>query len=479
VTPEPDTSAGTAPPVSKTRRVLRPQNQGSFRAVLGNYPFLRLWIAQAVSQTANSMVDFSLLLRVGEAVDFHEVSQANTAVSFVILAFSLPAVVFGPIAGAVADRMSRRTLMIITNIVRAALVLLFLLVQPSWPVQIALASYYSISFLFGAAGQFFMPAQGASIPALVPRDQLTTANALFNLTFTATQLLGFAILGPLLSQALGVDTLFMVTMAAFIISALLTVWLPPMPLPKRLSQDEPAHLFRRIWADIREGLDYIKQDPILIKSIAYLTFATTIFMLIAALAPNFVATVVGLPPSDIGYLVAPGGFGVIVGVVIVPRLVRRFPREALIDWAVVVGGLSLLLLALSRAILTTILMPAEVPRMLEVVVAGLLAAVLGVCNALVLVPSQTILQERSHEHIRARVYATFFTVTSVVSFIPIFFAAAAADILGVVTVLTGVAILLIVVGSYGLVRARRNQQLRHLRVRTRHRQGPEAVPPAG
>ena len=462
------------------RRVLRPRQHGSFRAVLGNYAFLRLWIAQAVSQTANSMVDFSLLLRVGQTVAFHEVAQANTAVSFVILAFSLPAVIFGPIAGAVADRMSRRNLMVITNVARAALVVLFLLVQPTWPVQIALASYYIVSFLFGAVGQFFMPAQGASIPALVPRDQLTAANALFNLTFTATQLLGFAILGPLLSQALGVDMLFIVTMIAFVISALLTLWLPAMPIsPRVVNVVQRVSAIRRVWSDIREGLVYIKQDAILTKAIAYLTFATTIFMLIAALAPNFIATVVGLPPGDIGYLVAPAGIGVIVGVVIVPRLSSRFRRDALIDWAVVVGGLSLLLLSLSRAILSRLLAPAAVPLMLEIVVAGTLAAILGICNALVLVPSQTILQERSHEHIRARVYATFFTITSVVSFIPIFFAAAAADLFGVVRVLAAVAILLIAVGGSSLVRARRSYRERYERVRTRHRQGPEAVPPLG
>src|SRR5215218_1404820 len=434
----------------RERRVLRPRQHGSFRAVLGNYAFLRLWIAQAVSQTANSMVDFSLLLRVGQTVAFHDVAQANTAVSFVILAFSLPAVIFGPIAGAVADRRSRRNLMVITNVARAALVVLFLLVQPAWPVQIALISYYVMAFLFGAVGQFFMPAQGASIPALVPRDQLTAANALFNLTFTATQLLGFAILGPLLSQALGVDMLFIVTLIAFVISALLTLWLPAMPIPPRVLSTERVSAVRRVWSDIHEGLVYIKQDAILTKAIAYLTFATTIFMLIAALAPNFVATVVGLPPGDIGYLVAPAGIGVIIGVVIVPRLSSRFRRDALIDWAVVAGGLSLLLLSLSSAILSRVLAPAAVPGMLEVAVAGTLAAILGICNALVLVPSQTILQERSHEHIRARVYATFFTITSVVSFIPIFFAAAAADLFGVVRVLATVAILLIAVGGSSL-----------------------------
>jgi MFS family permease len=446
---------------------------------LRNYPFLRLWLAQAVSQTANSMVDFSLLLRVGEVVDIHDVAQANTAVSFVILAFSVPSLIFGPIAGAVADRVSRRTLMVVVNVVRALLVVLFLLIRPEWPVQIALTGYYLTAFLFGAAGQFFMPAQGASIPSLVPRAELTAANALFNLTFTATQLLGFAILGPFLAQVLGVDMLFLVTMVAFGLAAALTLWLPPMPLPPRILETEPPHPLRRIWDEVREGLDYIGQDRILAKSIAYLTFATTTFMLIAALAPNFVATVVGLPASQIGYIVAPAGIGVIIGVVIVPGLSRRFAREPLVDWSIVIGGLALLLLALSRMILTAVLAPGDVPLMLEVALSGALAAVLGVCNALVLVPSQTVLQERSHEHIRARVYATFFTITSVVSFVPIFFAAAAADFLGVVTVLSAIAVLLMTVGVTSLVRARVREQELHAQVRTRHRQGPEAVPPAG
>jgi MFS family permease len=189
--------------------------------------------------------------------------------------------------------------------------------------------------------------------------------------------------------------------------------------------------------------------------------------------------VVGLPPTDIGYLVAPGGLGVIAGVILVPQMVRRFRRDAVVDWAIVVGGVSLLLIALSREILNALLAPQPVSLTLEVAVVGGLAAVLGVCNALVIVPSQTILQERSHEHIRARVYATFFTISSFVSFVPIFFAAALADVMGVVRVLAGVAILLMASGAVSLLRTRQSARLRYERVRTRHRQGPEAVPPAG
>jgi MFS family permease len=281
------------------------------------------------------------------------------------------------------------------------------------------------------------------------------------------------------SQALGVDRLFLATAATFVIAAVLTMTLPSLPLPSRLRQDAAAHPLRAMLRDVQEGLVFIRQDPILTKAIAYLTVATTTFMLVAALAPQFVANVVGLPSSQIGYLVAPAGIGVILGVAIVPALVQRVPRALVVDWAFVIGGAALFLLATSRIILETILTPDPVPLMMEIVVAGVLAAILGVSNALILVPSQTILQERSHEHIRARVYATFFTVTSVVSFVPIFFAAAAADLFGVVAVLAMVALLLVGAGAISVVRAERERRARHARVRTRHRQGPEAIPPPG
>ena len=66
-------------------------------AVLRNTAFFCLWIAQLLSQTANNMVNFALLMRVQEIIRIHDVTQANTASSLVILAFSLPAVLFGPL----------------------------------------------------------------------------------------------------------------------------------------------------------------------------------------------------------------------------------------------------------------------------------------------------------------------------------------------------------------------------------------------
>jgi MFS family permease len=457
-------------------RIVRPTEQSSFKAVLSNGPFLRLWLAQLISQTANSMVDFSLLLAVSEVVQYHDIPQANTAISLVILAFSLPGVIFGPFAGAVADRVDRRLLMAVVNFLRAGGVFFYLAIQTEWRPGLVLGAFYATTFLFGTAGQFFAPAQGAMIPELVPRAQLVQANALFNLTFTAAQLLGFTVVGPVAAKVLGIDMVFLLTAVLFFGCALLTLTLPKSKVAGNRGGATDVSPFRRLLADVREGLIFILNDPSLMRAIAYLTIASTTFMLVASLGPQFVTTVIGLSGEDIGYIVAPAGAGVVAGVLLVPRIVARFPREAVIDWSLALAGLTLLLLALSKSILGFIWFGAgEPPVAAEVAFAGSLAAFLGICNALVLVPAQTILQERSHDQIRARVYATFYTISNTVAFIPIFFAAAAADLFGVVQVLAAVAVMLLLVGGSSVRRRRREEAAQWTAVRTRHRQGPEAL----
>ncbi len=447
----------------------------SIRAVLRNGPFLRLWIVQAVSQTAQNMINFSLLLRVRGVVDVHDLPQANTAISLVILAFSLPAVLFGPLAGVIADRSNKRTLMALLNVARAGAVLLFLVIRPDWHVQTILAAYYVVTFLFGIAGQFFAPVLGATIPIVTPRTQLLSANALFNLTFTAAQLIGFAAVGPILIKAIGIDLVFALTIGIYLLCAALVMTLPPTPViavPANVAADSTMS---RLWADIKEGLLYILQDPMLMRAIGYLTLASTTFLMVAALGPDFITSVIGLPKEDIGYVVAPAGAGVLLGVLLVPRVMRRMGRDWLIDIALTLAGLMLGLMALSRWILDLFWL-ISTPVVAVASIAGVFAILLGVCNAFILVPSQTMLQERSHESVRARVYATFFTISNTVAFVPIFFAAAFADLFGVVNVLLIVALL---VGGFGLssVLHRRNaERARWERVRHRHRQGPESMP---
>jgi MFS family permease len=448
----------------------------TLQAVLRNGPFLRLWLIQAITQICQNMINFALLLRVRDVVEVHNLPQANTAISLVILAFSLPAVLFGPLAGVLADRSNKRVLMALLNVARAVSVLLFLVIRPGWHVETILAAYYIVTFIFGIAGQFFAPVLGATIPVVVPRTQLMSANALFNLTSTVAQLIGFAALGPILIKAVGIDSLFLGTIVVYLICAGLVMTLPATPVAAVRANVANISPTRRLLSDIKEGLVYILQDPGLMRAIGYLTLASTTFLLVVTLGPEFVSSVIGLPKEDIGFIVAPAGAGILVGVVVVPRVVRWIGRDWLIDLSLAAGGIMIALMATSRAFLDFI-WNEPAPVNLVTVTVGLFAAILGMCNAFILVPSQTMLQERSHEAVRARVYATFFTISNSVAFIPIFFAAAAADLFGVVNVLLVVAALVGGLGIFGLVHRRSSELARWERVQTGHRQGPDSLPP--
>lgn len=448
---------------------------GSMRDVLGNGAFVRLWIIQAVTQILQNMVNFALLLRVRDVVEIHNLPNANTAISLVILAFSLPAVLFGPLAGVIADRANKRLMMAILNVARAVAVLLFLAIQPGWHVETILLAYYLVTFVFGIAGQFFAPVLGATIPLVARREQLMSANALFNLTNTAAQLIGFAAAGPIVARILGVDRLFMLAVVAYLLAAALVFTLPSTAKPVRVDEDTDIAPMMRLWTDMKEGLVYILQDPALLKAIGYLTLASTTFLTIATLGPDFVTSVIGLSKEDIGLVVAPAGAGILIGVLTVPRVVRRIGRRWLISIAMMMAGLMMALMAVTRDVLNWIV-PGNAEVNTVVLLVGTFAAILGICNAYILVPSQTMLQERSHEAIRARVYATFFTISNTVAFVPIFFAAAAADLFGVVNVLLVMAAVVGGIGLFQIIHARQSAHAKWQRTRSRHRLGPEALP---
>jgi MFS family permease len=447
----------------------------SFRGVLKNRAFLRLWLAQLLSQTASNMINFALLVRVRNIVEIHDLRQANTAISLVIIAFSLPAIIFGPVAGVMADRTNRKKLMAATNILRAVAVLCFLLIRPDWHVQTILIATYLVTFLFGIGGQFFAPAQAASIPALVPRTQLISANALFNLTNAMAQLLGLATIGPLLVKLFGVDIVFAIALVLFLICAGLVMTLPEMQTAQRALDHMTAAPLKRLWSDIKEGLVFILQDAYLMRSIVYLTLASTTFLMVATLGPAFITSEIGLPKEDFLYIIAPAGLGIVAGVLLVGRVVKAFGRSAVIHWALTMAGVMLFMLAVGPTLLNLLWPGGSAPQRLLVYVTSSFAALLGLCNAFILVPANTMLQEHSHEHVRARVYATFFMISNAFSFIPIFFAAAFADLFGVVQILVIVATIIFAIGASAIVQSKTAENARWRRLRTRHREGPESI----
>jgi len=214
-----------------------------------NRSFRLLWLGQVVSQLGdwfNTIAVYTLVLNL---------TGSGRAVGLVLVARFLPTVVIGPLAGVIADRYSRRRIMIISDVVRAVVVLGFLFIRRPDQVWII----YALTVLQLAASTFFEPAKSAVIPSLVVERDLVTANAISSVTWSSMLTLGAA-LGGFVTGWFGTDAAFVIDSLTYLASALLVaaVIFPARPhRPKsKLTVGKALGL-----TDTLEGIRYVRTRP--------------------------------------------------------------------------------------------------------------------------------------------------------------------------------------------------------------------------
>ena len=230
--------------------------------VLSIRPFRRLWIALSLSSLGDwlSIVALTVL---APSLASGGLAAKGSAVSGVWLATLLPALLFGPLAGAMADRLDRRMVMIVGDVIRG---LLFL----SIPLFPNLIWIFVAKFLAGVASQFWNPATSASIPNLVPKDKLERANQLSLLTTYGTAPLAaglFSVLA-LVSEGISrvtplfhtsnVDLALYFNAASYFISALTVYFIREIPKRNACDKISAPSTLRSIW----EGWRFIGQTPV-------------------------------------------------------------------------------------------------------------------------------------------------------------------------------------------------------------------------
>lgn len=232
-------------------------------AVLRHRPFRNLWIGQTVSQLGDSLYWLVFLYMADH------VSKDPRMVGLVGAAGAIPFVVFGPLAGVLADRVDRRFLMLFADYMSAAITFglaMYALKEPNPPVWVLLVA----AFLLSTVNTVFFPARSASVPRLVPPGDVVAANALNEATRQTVMMVGMAVsavgLGALYLAA---PNLFFLTSVAFnsatfLVSAFFVSRLPNLaPLRGEVPSGEPGGVAKRVVADMREGLAAVSQDPLI------------------------------------------------------------------------------------------------------------------------------------------------------------------------------------------------------------------------
>ncbi|MDP8923057.1 MAG: MFS transporter [Chloroflexota bacterium] len=381
-----------------------------------NRHFMLLWAAQVIGQTAQNAVHYGLLVLVQTR------THSAAHMSFAVLTVVLPSVIFGLVAGAYVDRRDKRLVLIGANLARAALMPLYV-VFPEWLLVI-----YGLNFLFSTISQFFAPAELAMLPTVVKRGHLLQANSLFQVTFTASQLIGFVILGPLVINLWGIG--------GMLAAAALCTW--PLPSTHRRLEQQIGG-FRDLWHEIFYVLRYVRSDAIISLAVIQWTVGSTLMLIVATLAPNFVVHILQVRVEDSVFVLAPAGVGTVLGSLVLGRYGARVDRLRLVWSALVAVGLLVCLMALAGPVWQSLgwVSYAEGAEptfwghwsLIGVVMA--LAFVAGSGFVSILVPTQTVIQERAEEGVRGRLFAVQLVLANVASILPLVVLSELADHLGV------------------------------------------------
>jgi MFS family permease len=422
-------------------RAAIPHGRG-YGAVLRNRPFLALWLAQVTSQTAQNCIWWTLFILIS-----HLTGANPLSVGGIIIMQQLPTVLFSSVSGVLVDRFSKRGILMVTNFIRAAAVVGYFFFRDSGE------ALYAITFLVGVVSQPFAPAESATIPLIVREEQLITANSLFQATFMGSQLLGFMILGPALTQFAGIPATLMCLMALFLFAGLVLIILPPSTRVRNVASTAGLiSTMERVWHELLEGSRFIIADLRLCVALVQIAFAPTLLLILAEIGPSYVRQVLGISQvNTMVFLLAPAGLGIGLGLGILGHWGSRLHKERLVVVALLALSVTILGLAAVPQLahefwlpftLIGISIPSDLQRILVTLPLSLL---MGIEIAFINTPAQTIVLERAAEHVRGRVLAIQQTLTSAVAIPPLLLVGAIASAAGVQGTLGLVGVVLFVI----------------------------------
>ena len=208
-----------------------------FKVLRENPEFRKLWFSQVISSAGDWFNRMAILALIGE-LGGPSLGQGLGALFAIEITFRLlPTALFSAVAGPIADRFSRRGVMITTDLLRAGIVLGFLLVDETHELPLL----YGLLFAQMSVGIFFDAARSASVPNTIPPEDFHDAYTLSAATWSMMLALGAA-LGGILLTVVGLAGVFILDAATYLVSAAFVVWLRLPPAPRT---DE-----RMTWGDV-------------------------------------------------------------------------------------------------------------------------------------------------------------------------------------------------------------------------------------
>ena len=395
----------------------------AFRALLGS---------KLATRIATDALLYAMLI--------HIVQDTGSArhTSILVLAYTIPAVLFGLLGGAVAEALPLRPLLLTGHagrvLLAGALAVFASNVSVIYPLIAALATI----------GQIVGPAEASAIPRVVPAEERPIAHSLVALTAMVGTVVGAVTLGPILFKIAGWQTVLLVSGIVYAIAGGLAIGVAAPPTLRTTPAARPNHgdlLFH--------GLRAITARPDAFLALGYLTIAVALGQVLVAVSPYYAREVLEIRPENTVFIVVPAAAGAVAALPITPVLARAIGMRRTVELGFYVASIGLCAagalaflgeFVLTHADLRIDFLEEQVGRSSLVVITMAMTFVVGFGGTMLGVVAATTINQEVASDSQARAAATVSVMSAVVSLVPLFAVAAAADVVGVRTLLSGVAI---------------------------------------
>ncbi len=363
------------------------EQRKGFLAVFRNRNFTLLWSSSMASQLGDHL-NLMALTALIFAMSGGEIKGLEF--SKILLLASAPVLIFGPVSGVYADRLNRKTMMIVSDLLRAGLVVLIPFVASS------MTPVYIIVFVIFTINRFYLSAKSSAIPQIVRGDQLMSANSLLNVAMVMTIVLGPAG-GGMLVERFGHNVGFFADAGTYVVSALLVMFITLRSFSddasarateraerRRVLESTAKHalhahsraefaedaarfgreiaapieeevevigsIYQRFIADLKDGMQQMRESRI----VMYSTISSAAVMFVAGFVlvatPVLVGNEFGVGTARLGILFSAGGAGMLVGSLVVGRFFQTAERRAIVAVSFLLAGAGVLAISVAGSI---------------------------------------------------------------------------------------------------------------------------------
>lgn len=413
--------------------------------LLKNPRFRRLLEARVLGQAAWNALIYGLLI--------HIVADTGSSIhsTLLIVAMTLPSILFGIPGGALADMFPLRFSLTAGYLLRACVAAAIIYYRDD------LFYIYALVFAASCIGQVFTPAEAATVPAIVKRVQLSSANSLMVLTMIIGQIIGAVTLAPILIKFIDPVAVYALVMLLFLGASYIIGWMASdfgSSPTDEVEQDRPK---MGIIEAMREGFRILSTKRHAYLAIIYLVTAGAMAKVLIILLPKYTEDVLKIAPEDTVFVAAPAAIGAALGLALAPPIARLFG-----PWRVVAAGFTILMLGMiglglvvyvrdfiqANLDLGITFVEQQVGVSSVITVTMLLAMPVGFAFTLVAVAARVVMNEEAPQEAQGRVFAVQMAVGDFLSLLPLLLVGVVADVMGVRATLLATSLSAVAIAGY-------------------------------